>query len=135
MKRLALAVILVCLGAKAHAAQSVFDIGYSTFAVSAVGVTTGTVVQINVSRPTGFSANVAAYRLVNQDATYAIWCGGSAVAISGANRGEKLAAGASVVWPIGKNLTDGTLTPIYCIADSAATATSLPQLSIVWFGH
>ena len=122
------------------AASQDFDKGYSTWTVAGVYCTSGTAAEISGSID-GF--NIAAYRLINQDTTAAVWLGysssvstGTALVATGvdSNLGEKLAAGESGVWNVGKNPDIGlALLKLYCKAADAAGATGV-RLSRALFG-
>ena len=137
-----LALVLMGIASPSMAATDpTFEVGYSSFATKGVVCSTGTITQINATRPTGFSANIAGYRIQNQDSSNAVWLGGVSVssatttAALRANLGEKLNADASVAWALGKDYSRATVptVPLYCLAADAAT--SGVNLSLVWFGY
>jgi hypothetical protein len=136
MKKILLAAALCFFGiGKAHA-EPAFDVGYSTFVVVSVDVTTQTAVLVN-SRPAGFTAGVGFYRLINNASAasaWHMWIGGSDVDTSG--KGEYLAAGGSKTeWKLNKDRgRNGALVPIYAVAANSATVTTLPKLTVIWFG-
>ena len=121
-----------------------FEVAYTTYATTGIRCSTSTAIQINASRPTGWGANVAGYRLVNQDAGDSVWIGGPSVSTDTAvqpttnltNLGEELKSGASSAWPVGKDYGRPAvpLAPIYCKAADAAGASGA-IISIVWFGY
>lgn len=137
------ALMLMGLAPEAKAAtNSMYDIGYTSFAVVGVRCSTGTTSQINASRPSGFSATPAGYRILNQDSADAVWLGGvsltthATVTANLLTLGEKLASGSSVVYAVGKDPSRSTvpLAPIYCKAADAAGGAAV-DLSVVWFGY
>ena len=142
MKKLAILAAILSLGAvKAMAQSPTFEVAYSTFATMGVNCTSGTVVNIVASRPTAFAANVAGYRILNQDSTNNIWLGGISVTTHTTtdngitNLGERLKPGESAVWPLYKDYKRlAAMVPIYCKAADAA-ATSGVKISVVWFGY
>ncbi len=145
-KILALAGLLAlsCAGVEAQAGFTpTYEVGYSTFATVALHCTTGTAIQVNGTRPSGFTDNVAGYRIQNHNATSKTYFGGVFVAIPGATvtngaaSGEYLAAGGgSGTWHLGKNpqLSGQPITPLYCICESAAGANSC-VITVTWFGY
>lgn len=140
---LGLAALCLAMSPSAHAqAKPAFEIGYSSAMPIGVRCTTGTVVQINLTRPTGFNAIVAGYRVQNQDDTDPVWIGGVSVSTYSATAaalgalGEKLTAGADGTYPLGRDYNNGTATriPLYCRAADAA-GVSGAILSVYWFGY
>jgi hypothetical protein len=134
-KILWLAAALFIYGGRAHA-EPAFDVGYSSFVVVSVDVTTQTAVLIN-SRPAGWTYGVGYYRLINNASAasaWHMWIGGSDVDTSG--KGEYLAAGGSKTeWKVNKDRNrNGALVPIYAVAANSATVTTLPKLTVIWFG-
>lgn len=125
----------------AEAAQPTYEIGYTTTTPKGVICTTGTVVQLNATRPTGFVARVAGYRIQNQSSS-SVWIGGAQVSTHTATAaalavlGEKLVAGANVTFHLGYDAgrTGLPLTPIYCRAEDAA-GSSAAVMSVAWFGY
>lgn len=137
-----IALALLAFYAPSQAAETpTYEVAYSSVAWSGVACTTGTVARINSSRPAGFAANVAGYRLQNQDSTYDLWVGGLTISTGThwtqtADRGEKLTPGASVVYMNYKDYKSNAaaLIPLACkCADGAAGNACL--LSVVWFGY
>ena len=141
--------LALALPGLARAEQANFEVGYSSIATTGIACTTVTVVQINATRPTGFRANIAGYRITNQDSADAVWIGGPYVSTSTlqigsstdfANLGEKLAAGASAPYALGKEYQSvvssagAPLVRLYCKAADAAGAAGA-VISIVWFGY
>ena len=119
-----------------------YEIGYTSAIPTGVRCTTGTVVQINLTRPTGFNAIVAGYRVQNQDDADAVWIGGVSVSTYSATAaaltalGEKLTAGSDGTYPLGRDYNNGTAAriPLYCrAADAAGAAGAI--LSVYWFGY
>lgn len=140
-KLLAVAAFLGALLAapRADAANSIMDVGYSTFSAKGITCSTGTVIQINASRPTGFTSNIAGYRIQNQDSADPVWIGDVNVSSSTvANLGEMLNGGSpgdSVVYPVGKDYaSDSQLVKVYCIAANGAGAAGA-TISVIWFGY
>lgn len=134
------AVVLSC-GEAWAGEQPVFDVGYSSIAVVGVRCSTGTAIRVNATRPTGFTANLAGYRIQNQDGADAVWIGGVSVSsdtsAGGAltNLGEQLTAGSSGPYGIAKDYRSAAgLIPLYCLAADAAGAAGA-VLSVVWFGY
>ena len=123
------------------ATDPTFEVGYSSFATKGVVCSTGSVTQINAVRPVGFGAQVAGYRISNDDSSNAVWLG--RVNVSSATttaamrlaKGEKLGPGANATWMTGKSYlqTTASLVPIYCLAADAAT--SGVELTLNWFGY
>lgn len=138
MKKLFLAAVM--LGAAVSArAEPVYDVGYSTFATLGVAVTTGTKVQINPTRPTGWAANLGYYRLTNAHPSWDIYVGDINVStdIFNANVGHVLkAAGGTIIWPVAKDYgRAANLVPIYAKAADSSTVDRIPRLSVTWFGY
>jgi hypothetical protein len=148
MKRIfltAVAALLFCAG-KAQAAGGqtpVFTVGYSTGAWVGIRCSTGAVAaQFNISRPAGLAANIAGYRIVNQDTSAAVWIGGPSVSTGTAlnesltNLGEKVAAGGSLDLPFGRNYlgSGAPLLPIYCKGADAAGPGGV-IISVRWNGY
>ena len=134
------AVVLSCGEAQAGE-QPTFEVGYSSFAVVGVRCSTGTAIQINATRPTGFTATPAGYRVQNQDSADTVWIGGVSVSsdtsTGGAltNLGEQLTNGSSGPYGVAKDYRSAAaLVPVYCLAaDAAGSAGAV--LSVVWFGY
>ena len=134
--------MLSATGSMAQSANGgVFDVAYSTFGTRGVCVTTGTVVQINATRPTNFKARVAGYRIQNQDSADTIWIGGVSVtthstnnnATAIANLGEQVVPGETTVWPVFKD-ADADVVKLYAkAADAASTVCAF--ISVMWFGY
>ena len=137
---------LFCMTAMLSATGSmaqggVFDVAYSTFGARGVCVTTGTVVQINATRPTNFVARVAGYRIQNQDSADTVWIGGVDVtthttnnnATAVANLGEQVVPGETTVWPVFKD-SDSNMVKLYAKAADAAS-TVCAMISVMWFGY
>jgi len=121
------------------AANPSYEVGYTTTVPRGVIVTTGTVVQLNGTRPTGFTARVAGYRIQNQDAASSIWIGGVSVSTSAAGLatlGEKLGPGADIVFHLGVDVARSglPLSPIYAMAADGAGADAV-LVSVTWFGY
>ena len=132
-KLLLLAGMLFCAGS-AHA-ESVFDVGVTSHGVTGVACTTGTVVQINATRPTGFTSKVTAWRVQNQDGGDAVWIGGPAVSSSAlSGLGGRLVAGDDAVFGLGYNPVLSANPALYCLAANAAGAAAA-TLSVEWFGY
>jgi hypothetical protein len=121
--------------------QPTYEVGYASHAVTGVRCSTGTAIQINSTRPTGFKANVAGYRIGNQCSS-SIWLGninvstGTVVGDSLTNLGEQVGAGASAPYSFGKSYltTSVPLIPIYCkAADGAGSAGCV--ISVLWHGY
>ena len=92
-----------CAPMKALAAgEAMFSKGHSTWTVAGVSCTaSATDITATVA---GFS--ISAYRLLNTETTIAVYIGHDSLVsndTSNARAGERLAAGASGVWEIGKN--------------------------------
>lgn len=145
IKKLWMALGLMLLGGNAMAGELITDVGYSSFSVVGIKCSSGAVaVQLNASRPAGFSANVGGYRVQNQDSADAVWIGGVSVstmpavvtAASIANLGEKIASGSNSPVTLGKDYSRATspLAPIYCRAEDAAGADGV-IVSVFWFGY
>jgi hypothetical protein len=137
MKKLAwLAAVLFFCGVGKAQAEPAFDVGYSSFVVVSVDVTTQTAVLVN-SRPAGWTYGVGFYRFINNASAasaWHMWLGGSDVDTAG--KGELLAAGGSKSeWKVNKDRNrNGALVPIYAVAANSATVTTLPKLTVIWFG-
>ena len=143
MKKLILVALLALGVSEAKAADASFEVAYSSFMTVGVRCSSGTAnTQINATYPTGFRANVAGYRLGNQDSADDVFIGGPSLSTgtvttdTKTDLGEKIAAGASAPWPVGKTyLTGGVpLIPVYCKAEDDAGAAGV-TLSVVWFGY
>lgn len=141
MKKLLLLAGFLILGGigKAHA-EAVFDVGYSTGLPIGVICTTGTVVQINATRPTGFTGKVVGYRVQNQDSADSVWNGGPNVSTTTTtsadltNLGERLVAGADAPFPLGYDYQNSRDARLYCRAADSAGASGV-VLSVYWFGY
>lgn len=140
MKLILIFAALSLFGGEARAETPTYEVAYSSFASVGVRCSTGTVIQINLTRPAGFSANVAGYRFLNQ-ASDASWIGGASVSTATANGdnldnlGEKLASGSSSVFQVFKDYRrNGSIVPVYCKAADALGANGA-VLSVVWFGY
>lgn len=134
MKKLLLLVGILFLARSARA-EAVFDVGVTSHAVTGVVCTTGTVVQINLTRPTGFASKVTGWRVQNQDSGDSAWIGGLSVSTSAAsNLGFRLVAGDDVTYPLGYNPINSAEPPLYCRAEDAAGAAAV-LLSVEWFGY
>ena len=139
-KFLATLALVISLGGMAHADTGVFEVSYPTHAVTGVTCSTGTVIQWNATRPTGFGGKVAGYRLQNQDSADSVWIGGITVSTSAATAlGTQLAGGApgdSAVWMVGYDYSRSTPvnSPMYCRAADAAGAAGV-LVSVEWFGY
>ena len=122
--------------------QGTFEVAYSSMMTTGIRCSTSTVIRINPSRPTGFTANIAGYRVTNNDSSDMVWIGGPSVSTATANGdsltnlGEPLAAGSSAPWPIGKTYLSGgqPLIPLFCKAADAAGAAGA-VMTITWFGY
>lgn len=136
---------LALLGGESWAGQNFTDVGYSSVAVVGVKCSSGAVaVQLNATRPTGFSANVGGYRIQNQDSADAVWVGGVSVstmpavltATNFANLGERIPSYGNSPFSLGKDYSTGAvpLAPLYCRAEDAAGAAGV-IVSVVWFGY
>lgn len=134
---------LMLLGVKAQAGELITDVGYSSFSVTGVKCSSGAVaVQLNASRPAGFSANVGGYRIQNQDSADAVWIGGPSVSTSTVvgdsitNLGERIPSYGNSPVTLGKDYSRGAspLAPIYCRAEDAAGAAGV-IVSVFWFGY
>lgn len=136
---------LAIMGGNAMAGEIITDVGYSTFAVVGVKCSSGAVaVQLNATRPTGFSANVGGYRIQNQDSADAVWIGGVSVstmpavltATNFADLGERIPSYGNSPVSLGKDYSRATapLAPIYCRAEDAAGAAGV-IVSVFWFGY
>lgn len=133
------ALLALSLAGEARASGS-FDIGYTTFTQSGIFCTTGTVVQINLTRPDGFAAVPVGYRIQNQDSADSVWLGKvdvtthTSTAANLLDLGEKLVAGADTTFQVGiDHRNTGARVPIYCRAADAAGAAAV-LLSVLWFG-
>lgn len=142
MKKILLALTLMLAAVTVRAADSVFSVGYSTFAPAAVTVTSGTAVRINATAPTGFKSNVAFYRITNNHPTWDIYIGDINVSTdtvcSSCQPGHVVKAGGDFVdWPVNKDYQRSgvPLVPVYAKAADSSTVDRLPRLSIFWFGH
>ena len=140
--KLILTVLALMLSGTAHAMDT-FEVGYSSMAVTGVRCSTGTAIQVNAYRPNGFKANVAGYRIANQDASEAVWLGDINVSTktlsitdSMTNLGERVGPYASAPYALGKSyLTPSVpLIPVYCKAEDAAGAAGA-VISVMWFGY
>lgn len=136
---------LMLISVKAQAGELITDVGYSSMSVVGFRCSTGAVNgQINLTRPTGFSANVGGYRIQNQDSADDVWIGGVSVssmpavvtAANIANLGEKIAAGGNSPVTLGKDFSRSPvpLAPIYCKAADSAGADGV-VVSVFWFGY
>ena len=134
---------LALLGGNAKAGENITDVGYSSFSVTGVKCSSGPVaVQLNATRPTGFSANVGGYRIQNQDSADAVWIGGPSVSTSTlagdgiTNLGERIPSYGNSPVSLGKDYSRGAvpLAPIYCRAEDAAGAAGV-VISVFWFGY
>ena len=136
---------LMLMGVKAQAGELVTDVGYSSFSVVGFRCSTGAIAgQINLTRPTGFSANVGGYRIQNQDSAEAVWIGGVNVStmpavVTAANiatLGERIPSYGNSPVTLGKDYSRSTspLAPIYCKAEDAAGAGGV-VVSVFWFGY
>lgn len=136
--------LMIAMARPSSAVEATFEIAYSSFASVGVKCSTGTQVRINATRPTGFTSNIAGYRIINQNATYAAFLGGPSVSTSTAgtaaandyaNLGERVGPRASDPFPVGKGyISTGGLVPVYCMCEDAAGANGC-ILSVVWFGY
>lgn len=136
MRILFSALLLMGLSSVAKADDAVFHVGYSSVAVRGVICSSGTVSQINATRPQGFKGAVAGYRVQNQDSTNNVWIGGpivSTAAASIANLGLKLAPGDSAVWHVSYDDVRRALVPLYC--KNADADTDGLAISVEWFGY
>lgn len=142
MKKALLLLGLIFTAAAANAAD--FELGYSSWAVVGVKVTSGTAKQINAVRPTGFGAKVTGFRVQNQDPTYAVWIGytssvstGPAVnAALAPNLGLQLVAGADAPFQLGNQqlAQNQPVVPLWVKAADGAGANGV-HLSVEWFGY
>ena len=120
-------------------AQAMFHVGYTTHGAVNVVCTTGTVVQTNATRPTGWGGRAVGYRVQNQDAGDAVWLGGVTISTHAASAagGEMLGPGSpgdSAVWMLGYDTRRSAEVPLYCkAADAAGAAGAL--ISVTWFGY
>lgn len=138
---LAVAMLGLSPGRARAQSQPTFEIGYTTWTTVGVPCSTGTAIQLNGTRPTGFVQNVAGYFIQNQDATDSIWLGDSpsvsthtATAAALAALGLRLIAGDSYPIHLSKRRDSGIgLVPIYCKAADAA-GTSGAAMNVTWFG-
>lgn len=139
---LALGLMFASSQAQAADGKGTYDVGYSTFVPVGIICTTGTVRQLNATRPTGFTHNIAGYRIQNHDSADSVYIGTVRVS-SGTNGtdthvatlGERLAAGASGVWHVFRDRKDSNNnTPIYCLAADAAGAAGA-VVTVTWFGY
>ena len=133
--------ILMLIGGAAHAQQSVFNVGYSTFMAAGISVTSGTPVQINATNPTGFTSNVAFYRITNNHPLIDIYVGDVNVSTDtvcpSCNPGHVLkAAGDYIDWPVNKDPKRASYrVPVYAQAANTTYVGQLPRLSVIWFGN
>lgn len=147
MKNIFLAMVAaLTLCASEASAAPAFEIGYSTFATAGIRCSSGTAIQINLNRPTGFLASVAGYRVFNADSADSVWLGGVSVSTLPAtainashtftNLGEEVKPAASAPWPLGKDYGRGgvPLVPLYCKASDDAGAAGA-VISVTWFGY
>lgn len=141
MKKFLLSLFAVVgLSGIASADSGIFHVGYATQAVTGVTCSTGTVFQLNLTRPTGFKGKVVGYRIQNQDSGDAVWIGGVTVSTSAESaRGEMLGPGSpgdSGVWMVGYDYIRATPidVPLYCRAADAAGAAGV-MVSVSWFGN
>ena len=146
MKRLifGIAAALFLFAGNAEAGeQPSFEVGYSSYMTTGVKCSSGTLgAALNLTRPTGFSANVAGYRIINQDSADSVWVGGPSVSTSTVagdsltNLGELVAAGASIVVQVGKAYGTAASPRIllYCRAADAAGDAGV-TVSVAWFGY
>ena len=134
---------LALLGGEVKAGENITDVGYSSMAVVGIKCSSGAVaVQLNASRPTGFSANVGGYRIQNQDSAESVWIGGPSVSTATtnsttwANLGERIPSYGNSPVGLGKDYSRSTvpLIPIYCRAEDAAGAAGV-IVSVFWFGY
>jgi hypothetical protein len=132
MKKLVLAAAVLFTFGLGKARAQVFDVGYSTFVVVSVDVTTQTAVLVN-SRPAGFAANVGFYRFINNASNWNMFIGGSDV--DATSKGEYLPSLSKADWKVNKDYRrNGALVPIYAVAANSGTVTTLPKLTVIWFG-
>lgn len=131
--------LLALLPKSAMAQEANYSKGHSTWTVTGVNCSTGTVGARIVISTVGFTTS--GIRITNQDPTYAVWLGPridvsskTAFGDSVTNRGEKLAAGASGVWELGYDMRGQIRPTIFCIAADAAGGATVP-LSVAIFGY
>lgn len=135
MKKLIFAAgILLAMASRAHAYTEVVEVDNSTAVVRGVTCSSGTAARLDYLST---SANLlsghsrAGIRVQNQDSTYSVWIGFasnvSSMTASGF-LGEKLVAGASAPYPIGKNVS------LWCIAQDGAGASGV-RVSASFFGY
>ena len=132
-----LALLLGASGAARAEGEAYFHVGYSSTALTGVRCSSGTVVQLNATRPTGYKAKVVGYRVQNQS-TGSIWIGGISVSTNVvANLGEMLGAGTpgdSGVWMAGYDYRRNADVPLYCrAADNLGAAGG--SISVSWWGY
>ena len=123
--------LVFCAPMKALAAgEAMFSKGYSTWTVSGVSCTSA------ATDITGAVAgfNVGAYRLGNLETTIAVFIGQDALVsndTSNARVGEKLTAGSSGVWEIGKN-PDLAVIPVKIWCRAASGTARLSRAIFGW---
>ena len=139
MKKLLIgALFALCMCGRAEAGNPTFEIGYGSHTLQGIVCTTGTVVQINGSRPSGIRGRVAGYLLQNYNSD-AIFVGDANVSTHTgtiANLGAKLTQNDSLPLHLGRDQARDAIAPIYCIAANAATVdagTSGAELMVWWF--
>jgi hypothetical protein len=139
IKLLALAIGLAALTTPSYAAgEAMFSKGHSSWTVTGVNCTTGTAIIL----PTTITGYITSgVRVINQDATYAVWIGQDVnvstktlLGDSLTGRGEKVAAGASGVWEVGWDHTKQIRPKLYCKAADGAGTNTVP-LSIAVFAY
>jgi len=112
-----------------------YEIAYSTFSQQGVICTTGTVVDLVATYPSGIQGGRAAgYRVQNQDSADAVWLGDVDVSTHTgtiANLGEKLTAGSNGTYHLWKD-KNAVRVGLYCIAADAAGAAGA-VMSVLWF--
>lgn len=137
MTKYLLLAIMALAPSFAHAdGRPTFEVGYSTWGVSGVICTTGTIVNLSTDayKPTGWHGKVAGYLIQNQDSADSIYLGGPDVDGTDGS-GLKVAAGKSWSVYLGREKHNiNNRSHVYCEAESGAGAAAV-QVVVVWFGY
>lgn len=134
MKIFALLGFLALFGSRAEAYTLTYDKGFSSATVMGVKCDTSTVKELTQTM-SGF--NIAAYRVVNTDSADEVYFGYSNRVSSDAlhaDLGEKVAAGGSAVFEIGRNPDTSAAVKLWCKAADAAGAAGA-RISLAVFGY
>ena len=141
IKLLALAALLALMPRSSHATgEATYSKGHSTWTAVGFNCSSGTAVSIIISTVGFITSGV---RITNESSTstYSVWLGPnqyvSTKTLTGdaaANRGEKLAPGASGVWELGYDSRAQVRPKIFCLAADQSGTNNVP-LSIAIFGY